>query len=132
MNDPLASMLRLRSDESSDGALHLREIERLRTRASLVVLSACETHEGPLLAGAGPIGLAHAFIGSGAAAVVATLWPVGESTAELLDVFYRELARGRAPSAALRTAKLSTRARPETSNPFHWAAFVLVRGRAAR
>lgn len=131
MNDPLASMLRLRSDESSDGALHLREIERLRTRASLVVLSACETHEGPLLAGAGPIGLAHAFIGSGAAAVVATLWPVGASTAELMDVFYREMARGRAPSRALRAAKLSTRARPETSNPFHWAAFVLVRGRAA-
>ncbi|MBI3983020.1 MAG: CHAT domain-containing protein [Gemmatimonadetes bacterium] len=126
--DPQASHLRLGPDDRNDGYFHLGEIAGERRRAGLVVLSACETQAGRLFNGEGLMGLARAFLASGAAAVVATQWPVGPSAAELMGEFYRRLAAGDAPPAALRSARLAMRNVPGTGHPFHWAGFVLVAG----
>jgi CHAT domain-containing protein len=74
------------------------------------------------------VGLARAFLVGGARQVVASQWPVGSSAADLMGVFYRQLALGRPPPAALRAAQLWLRARPETAHPLHWAGFVVFEG----
>jgi CHAT domain-containing protein len=127
--DPLASHLRLGADEENDGYFHLAEIADARRPARLVVLSACETQSGRLFNGEGLMGLARAFLASGAGAVVATQWPVGPAAADLMGEFYRRLASGAQPAAALRAAKLALRRDPTTAHPFYWAGFVLVTGR---
>ena len=127
--DPLASHLRLWRDGANDGYLHGNEIAMTRWRARLVVLSACETIGGRLYEGEGLMGLARAFLAGGARAVAATQWPVGAASADLMDTFYRELAAGSTPDAALRDAQLALRRTPATSHPFYWGGFVFVQGR---
>ncbi len=126
--DPLRSHLRLAADTANDGYLHLNEIATSRLAARLVVLSACETALGRLYEGEGPMGLARAFLASGARNVVATRWPVGAPAADLMAVFYRRLAAGASPASALREAMLALRRNPATANPFFWAGFLLIEG----
>ena len=128
VRDPLASHLRLAPDSGEDGHLTLDEIAATRVHARLVVLSACETDAGPILNGEGVMGLARAFLASGAHAVVGTHWPIGPTMAELMGQFYRRLAAGEAASPALRGAKLAVRSRRETAHPFYWAGAVMVTG----
>lgn len=127
--DPLASHLRLHADSLNDGYLHVAEIGADRQSARLVVLSACETTIGPLLRGEGLLGLARGFIASGAGAVVATNWPIGDQV-RTMEHFYRLLATGAAPAAALRTARLALRQSPETAHPLFWGGIVLIAGSA--
>jgi len=89
------------------------------------VLSACETNAGRLLGGEGVLRLSRAFLRAGASGTVATLWPVGPATADVMAAFYRELARGRPTADALREAQLEQR-RGRWSNAFHWAGFTLI------
>lgn len=95
-------------------------------RATLVVLSACET----ALGGATPdssIGLTNAFLIAGAGTVVSTLWRVQDNaTAWLMTTFYRALISGESPAAALRAAQMATRKWPEWSDAACWAAFKVV------
>lgn len=129
-HDPQASHLALAPGPSSpDGLLHANEIARMHWGGALVVLSACETLVGPTYAGAGPVGLARAFFGGGAAAVVATQWPVDSSAARLMAAFYRILGDGHPPPAALRRAKLAALRDPSTSHPFQWGAYVWIGSR---
>jgi CHAT domain-containing protein len=109
--------------------LHLNEIARARWHASLVVLSACKTLEGPLYSGEEMVGLARAFLAGGAGTVVATQWPVGVPSADLIGAFYRQLVAGDTPAAALHRAQLVPRRAPVTSHPFYWAGYVTVEGR---
>jgi len=127
--DPLASNLRLAPDGANDGYLHENEIAGTRWRARLVVLSACETIGGRLYEGEGLMGLARAFLAGGARAVVATQWPIGAASADLMDAFYQRLAAGSPPDVALHDAQTALRRSPATSHPFYWATFVLVEGR---
>jgi tetratricopeptide (TPR) repeat protein len=129
--DPLASHLRLAPDKGiggDDGLLHLSEVAAVRLAPSLVVLTACEAVSGKLYAGEGLVGLARAFLVSGARQVIASEWPVDASAAELTGALYRELARGRSSAAALRSAQLALLAAAETKHPIHWAGFVVFDG----
>jgi tetratricopeptide (TPR) repeat protein len=126
--DPLASHIRLAPDSLADGLLHGAEISAMDLSGTLVVLSACETLEGPLYAGEGLLGLQRSFQATGTSAVLATLWPVGASAAELVEHFYQGLVRGEPPATALREAQLDMLANPATAHPFHWAGFVLHGG----
>ena len=126
--DPLASHLRLAPDSVEDSYLNLSEVTAARSRARLVVLSACETDAGPIFNGEGVMGLARAFLASGAHAVVGTQWPIGANAADVMAAFYSRLAGGEAPAAALRGAKLAQRSRRETAHPFYWAGAILVTG----
>jgi len=123
--EPAFAHLTLSPQGEDDGLLHAYELGELRLPGTLVVLSACETGAGRLLGGEGVLSLSRVFLRSGASGTVATLWPVGPATADLMQAFYGALSRGAPPAAALREAKLALR-RGGWSNPFHWAPFQLV------
>ncbi len=109
------------------GFLHSYEIADLRLPAELVVLSACRSGLGQALRGEGLLGLTQSFFTAGASRVVVSLWNVDDrATAQLMELFYRELLGGhRSPAAALRTAQLALRADPRWASPYYWAGFEL-------
>ena len=111
-----------------DGLLQAWEIfERVRVRADLVVLSACETGLGQDLRGEGLIGLTRAFLYAGARSVVVSLWDVSDAgAAELMRTFYQALQKGDSKDVALRHAMLSTLRNPARRHPFYWTPFNLV------
>jgi CHAT domain-containing protein len=93
-------------DEGEDGWLQPREIVQLQLGGRLVVLSACESADGSLLSGEGPLSLARAFFAAGAGVVVATRWPLRDDDAAfLMERFYRALRAGEDVGGALRRAR---------------------------
>jgi CHAT domain-containing protein len=118
-DNPAFSFLQL-----ADGPLTMHDARRLRLRAGLVVLSACETGLSRIAPGDEVLGLVRAFTLAGAGAVLATLWPVDDAaTAALVQHFYRALRAGAAPATALQQAQATAAA--AGAHPFHWAAFTL-------
>jgi CHAT domain-containing protein len=112
-------------DWKEDGFLQVREIYGLRTRAEMIVLSACQTGKGSLERGEGLLGLPRVFFYIGARTVVSALWQISDqSTSLLMKYFYSGLARGLSKSGALREAKLKMLA-SAFAHPFYWASFVL-------
>jgi CHAT domain-containing protein len=110
---PMSSGLLLtipdRTEEAAeDGILQAWEIfERVRLKADLVVLSACDTGRGKDLGGEGLLSLTRAFQFAGARSVVASLWQVpDEGSADLMIRFYQHLKNGEAAADALRGAQL--------------------------
>ena len=93
-------------DEREDGWLQPREIAQLKLGGRLVVLSACESADGSLLSGEGPLSLARAFFAAGAGAVVATRWPLRDDDAAfVMERFYAGLRDGGHVAAALSRAR---------------------------
>ena len=115
------------SNSRDDGLLQVREIIRLRFRAHLVTLSACNTGVGKLQGEEGVTNLVEAFLVSGAQAVVASLWSADDTyTLTLMERFYTHIAEGQDKAAALRQAKLDLLAKyGKQVPPYYWAAFVL-------
>ena len=95
-------------DHTEDGFLQAWEIfERVRLKADLVVLSACDSARGKEMGGEGLLSLTRAFQFAGARSVVASLWRVSdEGSADLMERFYRHLKNGAAAADALRQAQL--------------------------
>jgi CHAT domain-containing protein len=117
----------LSPDGEDDGLLRPEEVAALPYRARLTVLAACRTALDPAEDGRALSSLTGAFVAAGSGAVVATLWDVGDAaTAAFMEQFYFELARGRAPAAALTRAKRRLAADPRWADPSLWAAYVLV------
>jgi CHAT domain-containing protein len=141
---PLSSSLVLASSAGAEttGLLHAWEVmERLETKAELVVLSACESARGEVVAGEGLLGLSWAFQRAGARAVLASLWRVDDEAAALfIGRFYRHLAGGAATPEALRLAQVELSRGPvaaerggelrqlDLTAPRHWAGWVLIGG----
>ncbi len=72
-------------------------------------------------------GLSWSFLGAGARSVVVSLWQVSdESTAQLMEAFYRQLRAGKPKDEALRQAQLEFIRSDQYAHPFHWSGFVLV------
>jgi len=105
-DDPLSSAILLARSDKEDGRLEVREIFGMDLKASLVVLSACETGLGKLSSGDELVGLTRAFIYAGTPSVVASLWNVEDSsTAQLMASFYKNL-KTMTKVEALRQAQL--------------------------
>ncbi len=126
--DALGSGLALSPGDTEDGLIQTWEIvEKLRLRADLVVLSACETGVGETTRNEGVIGLPRALLFAGARSVVLSLWSVpDDSTAALMSVLYRELRAGTSKDEALRRAMRETGRNPRWRQPLHWGAFALT------
>ena len=128
------------TDGRDNGLLQAWEIlEQVRLDADLVVLSACESGLGKEVGGEGLVGLTRAFQYAGARTVAATLWRVADqTTAALMERFYRYLRQGLAKDEALRQAQLDlirgtievvgengNAERRDAAAPYYWAAFQL-------
>jgi CHAT domain-containing protein/Tfp pilus assembly protein PilF len=112
-----------------DGSLFSGEIYNLKLDANLVTLSACQTGLGKISRGEGVIGLSRALVYAGAKNIIVSYWSVSdESTALLMQDFYRELLKGRHDNYAtnLRTAKQNLIATDKFSAPYFWAPFILI------
>ncbi len=119
---------------TGDGALFLDDVLHRRLRASVVVLSACNT--GHVMNGGGEdlSGVAHGFLASGAGALLAGLWRIHDAaTRRLMTAFYSRVPRtpGGAetwdPGPALLAARRRTRA--DFDHPGFWGSFALYRAR---
>ena len=113
-----------------DAPFYLFELGSLPQHPSMVVLSACKTADGRLVAGEGIQSMAHAFMAGGTPAVVAASWNVNDATAPLLmQQFYEQLPAQHNAAAALQQAKLNWLNNPQVSDmhklPYYWAALTL-------
>jgi CHAT domain-containing protein/Tfp pilus assembly protein PilF len=121
--DPAASFIAMAPSGRDNGRLGAAEVSASVIAADLVVLSACETAAGRILDGEGVLSLSRGFLKAGAAATVATLWPVGAASADFAREFYASLSTtGDAPQA-LRAAKLAMRR--DGVAAFAWAPYQL-------
>jgi CHAT domain-containing protein len=126
-------------DSGSDGLLSFREIFDLNLDADLVILSACDTagmatvdasREAGVSTGGNYAldGLVRAFVGAGARTVLASHWPVPDDYDATKRLISGLLDAGPdVPIAeALEQAQQKLMDDPETSDPYYWAAFVIV------
>ena len=123
---PARSALVLASDTATDdGLLQAREIAGLPLRGRMVVLSACRSATGAVLAGEGVMGLSRAFFEAGARVVVGALWAVRDDHAAMFfDRFYERLSRGRSVGAAMHETRKDAieRGLPMST----WSSFVVI------
>jgi CHAT domain-containing protein len=131
-NNPLSSFLDLNraGGDMEDSVLSAREILKMRLRADVAVLSACEMARGKYRFGEGMIGMSWAFLIAGTPTTVVSQWKVDSaSTSQLMVAFHKNLKShpefsGKAD--ALRAAALALLENPQYKHPFYWAGFVVV------
>ncbi len=120
---PLRSSNRVPQED--DYLLTMSDISRVRLRAKLVVLSCCHSGSGQIRA-EGVVGIARAFLGSGARSVLVALWALEDSATKLfMNCFYEHLVRGESASECLHEAMKWMRANgyPDVAD---WAPFMLI------
>ncbi|MBL8961284.1 MAG: CHAT domain-containing protein, partial [Gemmatimonadetes bacterium] len=123
--DGRQAALLLSADASNDGRWLAGEIATLPFDDTLVVLSACRTNLGDLIAGEGVAGLTSAFLQAGARTVLATAWRIPDrEIVPLVGRFYDGLGAGLTAGAALQAAQVDARRRGAPASV--WAAFRLV------
>jgi CHAT domain-containing protein/predicted negative regulator of RcsB-dependent stress response len=109
----------------ADRMMSVTDIMELDLHARLIVLSACETAGGEITRGDEIVGMSRAFLYAGSPRVIASLWNVSDnSTASLMQSFYRNLKSGRSESLALQEAQMSLM--KKYPHPFYWAPFILI------
>ena len=131
-NAPALSALELEPDAENDGRLELHEIVRMKLRARLITLSACETALGKgyfteTPAGDEFVSITRAFLTAGSQNVLASLWAVNdESTRVLMVRFYRHLLENGGAEALARAQREVRHSNARYRHPYYWAAFVMV------
>ena len=105
--------------------LTMSDVSRVKVTAKLVVLSCCHSGSGEIRA-EGVIGIARAFLGSGARSVLVALWAIPDSaTEQLMSRFYEHLVRGESASESLHQAMKWMRKNGLTKLS-EWASFTLI------
>lgn len=121
---PLESSIHLAGRENQDGRVTARDFYRMTLRASLVVLSGCQTALAQVVKGDELMGLVRGVLYSGTRSIVATLWRVeDEASAFLMEAFHRHL-KTLPKDLALQRAQLTTMR--IYGAPRQWAGFVLI------
>ena len=111
--------------QEEDYLLTMADISKVRLRARLVVLSCCHTADGEIRA-EGVVGMARAFLGSGARSVLAARWAIDDkATMHFMFRFYYHLVRGESASESLHKTMKWMRAGP-FSGVQQWAPFMLI------
>lgn len=119
----------LDSLNSDDNSLYSYEIYDTDLESNLAILTACETGKPSYQAGEGMISLAHAFNYAGSESILTSLWKIDEqSSAKIVESFYKYLQKGMTKDKALQQAKLDYIATAEgrTAHPQYWAGLVLI------
>ena len=106
--------------------LTMSDISKVQLRAKLVVLSCCHSARGEIKKAEGAVGIARAFLGSGARSVLVSLWALDDSSTEqLMSQFYDHLVRGESASDSLHLAMKWMRCNGY-SDVKQWAPFILI------
>ncbi len=128
---PLQTYMVLSPDSqqvTTDGKLHLYELQQRTFPVSLAVLSSCNTAGGTLLGGEGLLGLQYAFLASGARSTLASLWSVSDDVwFFLMRRFYTYLKKGERKDEAWRQARLDfiQTHSDALQSPFFWSPGIL-------
>ena len=105
--------------------LTMADVSRVKVRAKLVVLSCCHSGSGEIRA-EGVIGIARAFLGSGARSVLVAQWAIPDSATEkLMSRFYEHLIEGESASKSLHQAMKWMR-KNGLNQITEWASFTLI------
>ena len=111
--------------QEEDYLLTMSDISKVKLRAKMVVLSCCHSGRGTFKQ-EGVIGIARAFLASGARSVLVASWALqDEATEQLMNHFYEHLAAGESASESLHQAIKWLRSNGFTE-PRQWAPFVLM------
>ena len=111
--------------QEEDYLLTMSDISQVQLRAKLVVLSCCHSAGGAIKE-EGVVGIARAFLGSGARSVLVALWAISDSaTEQLMSHFYEHLVRGESASESLHQAMKWMRSNGY-SHVREWAPFMLI------
>ena len=133
--NPVFSGIALEPEAGDDGRLEVYEIMRLRLRARLVTLSACDTALGSgyfdeYPAGDDFVGLTRAFLYAGSSAVLASLWEVNDrSTMLIMNGFYRSLRETNSAEALAKAQRAMLASGGRYSRPYYWAPFIVLTAR---
>ena len=112
--------------EEEDYILKMSDVQAVRLRARLVVLSCCHSGRGEIKS-EGVVGMARAFLAAGARSVLVSLWAVDEEATMLfMRRFYQQLADGKTASLALHQSMKSLRESEQFGAAKYWAPFVLI------
>ncbi|KAL9988978.1 hypothetical protein ACROYT_G003477 [Oculina patagonica] len=114
--------------KKEDFMLTMKDIAEVGIRAKLVVLSCCHSARGKILTAEGVVGIARAFMGSGARSVLMSLWAVDdEATKTFMEIFYKCLIHEKmSASEALHQSMKKMRESTEYKDVKYWAPFVLL------
>lgn len=107
----------------SDGFLRIKDIYKLKSNCSFLLLGACETGIG-YESREGTINIARAFTTIGVKSMMLASWKIDEkSSAHIISSFLKYLDGGCTKSEALQKAKLDylLTASPRMANPLYWA-----------
>ena len=114
-----------KTPHEKDYLLTMSDISRVQLRAKLVVLSCCHSASGRVRA-EGVVGIARAFLGSGARSVLVALWAIEDTaTEQFMRRFYEHLVRGESASECLHEAMKWMRGNG-FSDVKQWAPFMLI------
>ena len=114
-----------RPPEDKDYLLTMSDISKVQLRAKLVVLSCCHSGHGQIRA-EGVVGIARAFLGSGARSVLVALWALSDrATEQLMGRFYEHLAAGESVSEYLHEAMKWMRGHG-FADVAEWAPFIMI------
>ena len=114
-----------RTLHKNDYVLTTADVSEVKLTAKLVVLSCCHSARGQIRA-EGVVGIARAFLGSGARSVLVALWAIEDkATEQFMRRFYENLVRGESASESLHQAMKWMRENgfPEVRQ---WAPFMLI------
>jgi hypothetical protein len=104
------------------------ELQNIPCSADLVILSACDTGDGPMEKGEGVYTLSRAFTISGVPSTIMSFWKLPVvSSSDMVRDFLTGIREHQQKDVALRTAKLKwleEEALSDLAHPFYWAGFV--------
>lgn len=121
---------------NNDGSVDLLEISELygirQFQNRLFVLNACLTASGRFLPGEGPLSFARSLRQAGCPTVVSMRWYTSsQANSHLFRTFYEQIALGKSPVQALRTAKrtaLHNDTDATRRHPKHWCGITIYGG----
>ena len=127
-SDPriLKSRLKVKIPKEEYYILKMSDVQAVRLRARIVVLSCCHSGRGEVKS-EGVVGIARAFLAAGARSVLVSLWAISdEATMEFMKSFYQCLTGGASASVALHQAMKTLRNSEKFCAAKCWAPFVLI------
>ena len=120
------SRARNKGPKEEDYILKMSDVQAVKLRAKLVVLSCCHSGRGEIKS-EGVVGIARAFLAAGARSVLASLWAIeDQATLEFMKIFYQLLGDGKTASVALHQAMKYLRESEQFCAVRSWAPFILI------